>query len=254
MTERRAVLTLGPATYAVSVSPQRRLTVINRYDDSISLQEYEAICKRYEVDILPVAELIGHASVTKAVADAVAARAAAGKPPYAAFIWFFEPWASAPFDENMLSPLTKSGCRLFWSINFAWTVSFCLPVPQSGAGAGYDVVDNAWLKTQGAYYCNTPTAFSVSTANGALMLILAATRAASHGDLNARAGKWRGNAAVPGNFLPLGQDIEGMTLGIIGFGSIGKALAVRAQACGMKIIYYNRRRVSESGKIIISVY
>ncbi|KAJ7350697.1 D-isomer specific 2-hydroxyacid dehydrogenase [Mycena albidolilacea] len=209
MTERRAVLTLGPATYAIS--------------------EYEAICKRYEVDILPVAELIGHASVTKAVADAVAARAAAGKSPYAAFIWFFEPWVSAPFDENMLSPLTKSGCRLF-----------------CGAGAGYDVVDNAWLKTQGAYYCNTPTAFSVSTANGALMLILAATRAASQGDLNARAGKWRGNAAVPGDFLPLGQDIEGMTLGIIGFGSIGKALAVRAQACGMKIIYYNRRRVSES--------
>lgn len=104
------------------------------------------------------------------------------------------------------------------------------------------------MASEGAYYCNTPTAISVSTANGALMLILAATRAVSQGDFYTRAGKWRGDASVPGDFFPLGQDIEGMTLGIIGLGSIGKALAVRAQACGMKIIYHNRRRVPESGK------
>ncbi|KAF8150483.1 D-isomer specific 2-hydroxyacid dehydrogenase [Mycena galopus ATCC 62051] len=73
-----------------------------------------------------------------------------------------------------------------------------------------------------------------------------ATRAASQGDMYTRAGKWRGDASVPGEALPLGQDIEGMTLGIIGFGSIGTALAIRAQACGMKIIYHSRRRVPES--------
>jgi lactate dehydrogenase-like 2-hydroxyacid dehydrogenase len=118
----------------------------------------------------------------------------------------------------------------------------------SGGGAGYDDVDTEWMASEGAYYCNTPTAISVSTANGALMLILAATRAISQGDFYTRAGKWRGDASVPGDFFPLGQDIEGMTLGIIGLGSIGKALAVRAQACGMKIIYHNRHRVPESGK------
>ncbi|KAJ7270117.1 D-lactate dehydrogenase [Mycena haematopus] len=207
MTADRPILMLGPATFAVS--------------------EYEAICARYEIDTLSRAELTDHASVTKAVADAVARRAAAGKSPYVAFIWYFDTWSISPFNETMLSPLAEKGCRLF-----------------CGAGAGYDNVDTEWLASQGAFYCNTPTAISVSTANGALMLILAATRAASQGDMYMRAGNWRGDASVP--VLPLGQDIEGMILGIIGFGSIGKALAVRAQACGMKIIYYNRSRVPES--------
>ncbi|KAF8150501.1 D-isomer specific 2-hydroxyacid dehydrogenase [Mycena galopus ATCC 62051] len=209
MTVGRAVLTLGPATFAIS--------------------EYEAICERYEIVNIPRAELTDHANVTKAVAEAVAVRAASGKLPYVACIWFFDTWAYSPFDENMLGPLTKNGCRLF-----------------CGAGAGYDNVDTKWLTSQGAYFCNTPTAISVATANGALMLILAATRAASQGDVYTRAGRWRGDASVPGDFLPLGQDIEGMTLGILGLGSIGQALAVRAQTCGMKVIYHNRRRVPDS--------
>ncbi|KAJ6497500.1 D-isomer specific 2-hydroxyacid dehydrogenase [Mycena sanguinolenta] len=202
-------LSLGPGTFAVI--------------------EWEALCKRYEIDTIPRAELTDRASVIKAIAAAVAARAAAGKPPYAAFIWFFDIWHFAPFNEEMLGPLIKNGCRLF-----------------CGAGAGYEIVDVGWLASQGAYYCNTPTAITVSTANGALMLILAATRAASQGDMYARAGRWRGDASVPPGALPLGEDVEGMTLGIIGFGSIGKALSTRAQACGMKIIYYNRHRVPES--------
>ena len=54
---------------------------------------------------------------------------------------------------------------------------------------------------------------------------------------------------MPGELFPYGKDIDGLTLGIIGLGSIGKALAVRAQACGMKIVYYNRRRVQEPGRL-----
>jgi len=219
MTEDRAILTLGSAAFAVS--------------------EYEAVCKRYGIDTIPLAGLKDHAGATAAIADAVAARAAAGKSPYGAFIRFFGTGVFYPFDEDMFRPLTKNGCRLF-----------------CGAGAGYDNTDAEWLASQGAYYCNTPTAITISTANGALLLILAATRAASQGDMHARAGRWRGDASVPGDFVPLGQDIEGMTLGIIGFGSIGKALTVRAQACGMKVIYYSRRRVRESeenGAIYVSM-
>jgi len=204
-----AILTLGSATFAVS--------------------EFEVVCERYEIVSIPRSKLTDHASVIKAVTEAVDARSAAGKSPYVAFIWFFDTWAWAPFDEDMFSPLTRNGCRLI-----------------CGGGAGYDNVDIKWLTRQGAYYCNTPTAISVSTANGALMLILAATRAAGQGDMYTRAGKWRGDASVPGDFIPLGQDIEGMTLGIIGLGDIGKALAVRAQACGMEIIYCSRRRVPQS--------
>ncbi|KAF7350972.1 hypothetical protein MSAN_01659400 [Mycena sanguinolenta] len=211
MTPDRPILTLGPGTFAV--------------------HEWEALCKRYEIDTIPRAELADRARGMKAIAAAVAARAAAGKSPYAAFIWFFDIWHFAPFNEEMLGPLIKNGCRLV-----------------CGAGAGYEIIDVDWLASQGAYYCNTPTAITVSTANGALMLILAATRAASQGDMYTRAGRWRGNASVPPGVLPLGEDIEGMTLGIIGLGSIGKALSTRAQACGMKIIYYNRHRVPESEK------
>ncbi|KAJ6590006.1 D-isomer specific 2-hydroxyacid dehydrogenase [Mycena vulgaris] len=209
MTDDRAVLALGSVTFAVP--------------------DYEAVRKRYHIDSIPLDGLTDHSSLAKAVAEAVKARAAAGKPGYVAFIWFTGTGAYSPFDENMLSPLTKNGCRFF-----------------SGGGAGYDDVGTEWMASQGAYYCNTPTAITISTANGALMLILAATRAASQGDFYTRAGKWRGDASVPGDLVPLGQDIDGLTLGIIGLGSIGKALAVRAQACGMKVIYNNRRRLPES--------
>ncbi|KAF7375688.1 hypothetical protein MSAN_00458100 [Mycena sanguinolenta] len=212
-------LTLGPATFAVA--------------------QWEIIRRRYEIDTIPLAKLTDRGSVIKAIAAAVAARTAAGKTPYAAVILFFHVRSFGPFNEEMLGPLTKNGCRLV-----------------CGYGDGYDSVDLAWLTSQGVFYCNTPTANIVSTAHGALMLILAATRAASQGDMYTRAGKWRGDASVPPGILPLGEDLEGMTLGIIGLGSIGKALASRAQACGMKIIYYSRHRVPESeenGAIYVTV-
>ncbi|KAJ7104580.1 D-isomer specific 2-hydroxyacid dehydrogenase [Mycena crocata] len=209
MTDERAILALGSAAFAVT--------------------EYDALCKRYQIDSIPLARVTDHLSVAEAVANAVSARAAAGKSPYIAFIWFFGTSIFSPFDESMLSPLAKKGCRFF-----------------SGGGAGYDDVDTEWMASAGAYYCNTPTAITISTANGALMLILAATRAISQGDIYTRTGKWRGDPSVPGDFFPLGQDIDGLTLGIIGLGSIGQALSVRAQACGMKIVYNNRRRLPES--------
>ncbi|KAJ7188810.1 D-isomer specific 2-hydroxyacid dehydrogenase [Mycena filopes] len=210
MSEHRAVLTLGSTAFAIP--------------------EFEAVLKRYHVDTIPLAGLTDNAGVTKAVADAVATRSAAGKPPYVAFIWWFGTSQFSPFDAKMLSPLTQTGkCRFF-----------------SGGGAGYDDVDTEWMASQGAYYCNTPTAITVSTANGALMLILAATRPLTQGEMYTRAGKWRGDASVPGDYIPYGEDIEGVTLGIIGLGAIGQALSVRAQACGMKIIYNNRSRLPES--------
>ncbi|KAJ6631470.1 D-isomer specific 2-hydroxyacid dehydrogenase [Mycena sp. CBHHK59/15] len=209
MLENRAILALGSAAFAVS--------------------EYEDIRSRFEIDTIPLNSVTGHSSVAKAVAEAVETRAAAGKSPYIAFIWFFGTAPFSPFDENMLKPLTRNGCRFF-----------------SGGGAGYDDVATEWMASEGAYYCNTPTAITVSTANGALMLILSATRAITQGDIYTRTGKWRGNASVLGDLFPLGDDIEGLTLGIIGLGSIGKALAVRAQACGMNVIYNSRRRLLDS--------
>ncbi|KAJ7503094.1 D-isomer specific 2-hydroxyacid dehydrogenase [Mycena galericulata] len=196
---------------------------------ALAIPEYEALCNQYKIDNIPLNGLQDHSGVTTAVAEAVSARAAAGKSPYIAFIWWFGTAVFGPFDKTMLSPLTDNGCRFF-----------------SGGGAGYDDVDTEWMASQGAYYCNTPTAITVPTANGALMLILAATRAISQGEMYAKSGKWRGDPSVPGDLFPLVQEIDGLTLGIIGLGSIGKALSVRAQVCGMKVIYHNRNRVPES--------
>ncbi|KAJ7189570.1 putative 2-hydroxyacid dehydrogenase C1773.17c, partial [Mycena pura] len=208
MSDDRTILALGSAAWAVS--------------------DYQALCEQYKIDSIPLKDVTNHATVTEAVAKAVAARTVARKSPYVAFIWFFGTAIFSPFDQNMLGPLVKSGCRLF-----------------CGGGVGYDDVATEWMASEGAYYCNTPTAITASTANGALMLILTATRAAYQGEIYTRSGKWRGDASVPGDLFPYGKDIDGLTLGVIGLGSIGKALAVRAQACGMKIVYYNRRRVQE---------
>ncbi|KAJ6521323.1 hypothetical protein B0H19DRAFT_1086467, partial [Mycena capillaripes] len=143
--DERAILALGSAVFAVS--------------------EYEAFCKRYQIDSIPRTGLTDNAGLKKAVADAVTARAAAGKSPYVAFIWFFDTSRYSPFGENMLSQ------------TLALVSSVCLSLRQSGGGAGYDDVGTEWMASEGAYYCNTPTAITVSTANGALLLILSATRA-----------------------------------------------------------------------------
>ncbi|KAJ7072708.1 D-isomer specific 2-hydroxyacid dehydrogenase [Mycena amicta] len=209
MSGDRTILALGSAAFAV--------------------EEYQAFCEEFTVDSIPLSQVTNHATLTDAVAKAVDARAASKKPPYVAFIWFFGTGRYGPFDQTMLEPLTRAGCRFF-----------------SGGGAGYDDVSTDWMAAQGAYYCNTPTAISVSTANGALMLLLNATRASYQGEVYTRAGRWRGNLSDPQDIFPLGYDVEDRTLGIIGLGSIGQALSTRAQACGMKIIYHNRRRVSEA--------
>lgn len=101
----------------------------------------------------------------------------------------------------------------------------------------------------GAYYANTPHSVTASTATGTLLLILAATRAMSQAESSTKAGKWRGDDEPdPEDKIPLGFDVEGCQLGIIGMGAIGKQLAVRATACGMNVVYYNRKCLAEPGR------
>ncbi|KAJ7647838.1 D-isomer specific 2-hydroxyacid dehydrogenase [Roridomyces roridus] len=209
------------------VQDKRRVLLLGT--PSYALSEYEDICKRYFVQSISRDGFKNHKDVTEAIAREVSQATAAGEQPYVGFIWFFDTSRLGPFDESMLHPLTDSGCRFF-----------------SGGGAGYDDIETQWMASQGAYYCNTPTAVTISTANAALMLIFAATRAITHGDTSTKAGKWRGDQAVPEEFLPIVPDVEGLKLGIIGLGAIGKALSVRAQACGMEVMYYARNRVPDS--------
>ena len=74
-----------------------------------------------------------------------------------------------------------------------------------------------------------------------MFLIIGAIRNFNTGMQALRQGKWRGEPAPP-----LGHDPEGKVLGILGMGGIGRNLKKKAEAFGMKVIYHNRRQLSET--------
>jgi glyoxylate reductase len=88
---------------------------------------------------------------------------------------------------------------------------------------------------------NVPHAVDDATADTAIFLILATLRGFNNGIMAIRNGTWRGHIPPP----PLGHDPQGKTLGILGMGGIGRNLKAKAAVFGMKIIYYNRSRLSD---------
>lgn len=106
-------------------------------------------------------------------------------------------------------------------------------------GVGFDHIDVAAATRRAIPVTNTPGVLTEATADLALALILATGRRVVQGDRLTRAGQFRFWA--PLHFL--GQDVSRKTLGIIGFGRIGKAVAKRAAGFDMKIVYYSRTRL-----------
>jgi lactate dehydrogenase-like 2-hydroxyacid dehydrogenase len=107
-------------------------------------------------------------------------------------------------------------------------------------GVGYNNIDVNYAGQMGIVVTNTPDPVIEPTAELTLALILAAARRIAECDRKLRTTdglKW-------GVLENLGQSLYGKTLGIIGMGRIGQALARRALACGMRIVYYNRNRLS----------
>ena len=103
-------------------------------------------------------------------------------------------------------------------------------------GVGYDGVDIAACKAAGIKVSNTPDVLNECVADTAWMLILATVRRTVFNDKFVRSGQWlKGNA-------PLTDKVWGETLGIVGLGRIGKAIARRAEGFGMKVVYHGRRR------------
>ena len=87
---------------------------------------------------------------------------------------------------------------------------------------------------------NTPGVLADATADLAMALILMVTRRLAEGERLIRSGEpW-----AWGMFMMLGTGIQGRQLGIIGMGGIGEALAARARAFGMQVVYHNRRPVA----------
>jgi glyoxylate reductase len=100
---------------------------------------------------------------------------------------------------------------------------------------GFDNIDVPALTRRGVLCSNTPDVLTETTADTAWALMMAAARRVPEGDRFLRGRTpW-----IWGPEMMLGQDVHHKTLGIVGFGRIGQAMARRAQGFGMKIIYYD---------------
>jgi glyoxylate reductase len=102
-------------------------------------------------------------------------------------------------------------------------------------GVGYDKIDVAACSARGVAVTNTPGVLDAATADLAFGLILATRRRIVEGDDLVRSGGW-GTAWHQGPFL--GRDVSGATLGIVGLGRIGSAVAHRARAFDMTVIHH----------------
>ncbi|CUQ67544.1 2-hydroxyacid dehydrogenase [Candidatus Nitrospira inopinata] len=105
---------------------------------------------------------------------------------------------------------------------------------------GYNNIDLAAAKARGIVVTNTPDVLTDATADLAWALMMAVARRVVEGDQWVRTGTWLGWAPTQ----LLGADVTGKTLGIIGMGRIGQAVAQRAQGFRMRVLYESRRTVA----------
>ncbi len=111
----------------------------------------------------------------------------------------------------------------------------------SNYAVGFDNVDVAECTRRGIPVGNTPGVLTETTADLAWTLLMAAARRIVEGADYVRAGKWK----TWGPLLLLGPDVHGATLGIVGFGRIGQAVARRAQGFAMTVLYHDPNRLPD---------
>ncbi len=109
-------------------------------------------------------------------------------------------------------------------------------------GAGVNHIDLAATRGRNILVSNTPAVVTEDTADLAFGLILATCRRFAEGDALLRRGEWQGLAIT----FMLAARVWGRTLGIVGMGNIGEAVARRATGFGMPVLYHNRRRRPEA--------
>jgi glyoxylate reductase len=105
----------------------------------------------------------------------------------------------------------------------------------SNYAVGFDNIDVAACARRGIPVGNTPGVLTDTTADLAWTLLMAAARRVAEGDRYVRDGRWK----TWGPLLLLGPDVHGSTIGIVGFGRIGQAVARRAAGFGMRILYHD---------------
>jgi len=110
---------------------------------------------------------------------------------------------------------------------------------------GYDNIDIEEATKRGIYVTNTPDVLTEATADFAWTLLLAAARHLVDADKFVRSGGWNKKGVAWHPLMYLGYDVYGKTIGIIGFGRIGQAIARRAKGFNMRVLYYSRTRKPE---------
>lgn len=106
----------------------------------------------------------------------------------------------------------------------------------SAFGVGYDSIDAKWAGGQGIVVTNTPDVLNEEVADTALGLLLATVRQFPQADRYVRAGKWKEKP------FPLTVTLQDRTVGVVGMGRIGKAIAKRLEAFNTPVVYHSRNK------------
>ena len=115
---------------------------------------------------------------------------------------------------------------------------------------GYDNIDLEAAREKGVIICNTPDVLTETTADLTFGLLMATARRIVEADRYIKEGKWKSWSPL----LLAGLDIHHKTIGIVGMGSIGEAVARRAKGFNMDILYHNRSRKHEAEQTIGARY
>lgn len=116
-------------------------------------------------------------------------------------------------------------------------------------GVGFNNIDVAAATARKIPVTNTPGVLTEATADIAFALLLAAARRLGEGERLVRSKAWSGWNPMQ----MLGADVTGATLGLVGFGRIGKAMAKRARAFDLEVLYWNRTRLAEEEERALQV-
>jgi glyoxylate reductase len=115
----------------------------------------------------------------------------------------------------------------------------------ANVAVGYDNIDVESARAAGVAVCNTPGVLDETTADLTFLLMLCAARLTSEAEADLRDDRWHGW----GINQYLGRDVHGATLGLVGYGRIGRAVARRAAGFGMQVLHHTRHDTGAPGWI-----
>lgn len=163
------------------------------------------------------------------------------------------PWDATEFAPHLLEQLPQAD-GLFCLLTIPVREALLEQAPRlrvvSNMAVGYDNIDVVACTRRGIPVGNTPGVLTEGTADLTMALLLSAARKLPQAADDARMGRWK--TWSPAGWL--GADLDGATLGIVGLGKIGKAVAKRARAFGLQVIYYDQEPSPQAEAALGIVY